>query len=176
MGLERLLDDLATNPILAYVFLYDPALTVVAQTPSVQLATTVVDPFLLQALTEPGPCLRTVAAADGSPVLEVVKPFHLGGTSFGLLRLGLRTTHITELWRRSVAFLVAAGLGLLIVGGGRPAGGVSGTGPSPGERTRTEHRLARQDRVAALRTLAAGVAHEVRNPLNAISIGVQRLA
>ena len=117
MGLERLLDDLATNPILAYVFLYDPALTVVAQTPSVQLATTVVDPFLLQALTEPGPCLRTVAAADGSPVLEVVKPFHLGGTSFGLLRLGLRTTHITELWRRSVAFLVAAGLGLLIAGG-----------------------------------------------------------
>jgi signal transduction histidine kinase len=46
MGLERLLDDLATNPILAYVVLYDPALTVVAQTPSAQLKTTDADPLL----------------------------------------------------------------------------------------------------------------------------------
>src|SRR4029450_12241668 len=87
-GLERLLDDFATNPILAYVVLYNPALTVVAQTPSAQLKTTDADPLLRQALTDPGRRLRTVAAADGSPVLEVVKPFHFGEASLGVLRVG----------------------------------------------------------------------------------------
>jgi signal transduction histidine kinase len=44
------------------------------------------------------------------------------------------------------------------------------------ERVRTlERALTRQERLAALGHLGAGVAHEVRNPLNAISMGIQRL-
>ena len=41
---------------------------------------------------------------------------------------------------------------------------------------RFEHEVARKQRLSEMGNLAAGVAHEIRNPLNAISIATQRLA
>jgi signal transduction histidine kinase len=175
MGLQRLLDDLATNPILAYVILYDPALTVVAHTPSGLLAAPDEEPLLRQALTVPGARLQEVAAADGAPVLEVVKPFRLGETTLGLLRIGLQTTHIRALWRRSLLFLSASGLGILVLGGMGLAALFRAQARHHERVHVLERRLTRQERLAALGHLAAGVAHEVRNPLNAIGMGVQRL-
>jgi signal transduction histidine kinase len=43
------------------------------------------------------------------------------------------------------------------------------------DRQRLEAAVAHEQRLSALGNLAAGVAHEIRNPLNAISMGLQRL-
>lgn len=175
LGLQRLLDDLGTNPILAYVILYDPALTVVAQTPSGPRGATDEEAFLRQALTAPGTHLRDVAATNGSPVFEVVRPFRLGDTPLGLLRVGIQTMHIAELWRRSLLFLIGSGVGMLAVGSVGMAAVFRAQGRHHQRVHTLERQLARQERLAALGHLGAGVAHEVRNPLNAIGMGIQRL-
>jgi signal transduction histidine kinase len=175
VGLQRLLNDLASNPRLAYVSLQNTELTIVAHTDAAQVSTTAEDPFLRQALSQPGTQLRELKRHDGSPVLEMVQPFPVGEVVPGLLRVGLRTEHLTALWWRSLLILAVSGVGLLAVGGVGMHFVFRGQARHH-ERVRTlERALTRQERLAALGHLGAGVAHEVRNPLNAISMGIQRL-
>lgn len=175
VGLQRLLNDLASNPRVAYVSLQDPELTIVAHTDAGQVGAMADDAFLQQALSAPHPLLRTLVGEDGLSLLEVVRPFPLGNTAPGLLRVGLRTEHLTALWWRSLLILAASSLGLLAVGGVGMHFVFLGQARHH-ERVRAlERALTRQERLAALGHLAAGVAHEVRNPLNAIGMGIQRL-
>jgi C4-dicarboxylate-specific signal transduction histidine kinase len=57
---------------------------------------------------------------------------------------------------------------------GAPA--VLGFGRDVTERVRMQDQLARADRLAALGTLAAGVAHEINNPLAFVTLGVDTLS
>lgn len=107
--------------------------------------------------------------------LEVIVPFHLDGDTVGKVRVGLETQETDELLRekrRHVFFWTA-----LMIGVGFFAMGLL-------YRSQNRHisklqavrdRLYQAEKLTSLARLGAKVAHEVRNPLNGISMAVQRL-
>jgi signal transduction histidine kinase len=151
VGVDRQLAELAARAGVAAVALSGPDRVVLAS-------------------TSPGGTPPT-----GAGRLEVARPFALAGGSPGLLTVTFSTEPMERAWRQDVR----AGLGL---GAAVLAVGAVGLGlifwvqqRHLRERARLEAELARGERLAALGDVAAAFAHEVRNPLNAVSMGLQRL-
>ena len=114
---------------------------------------------------------------DGRPVLELLGAAGDEPGEPAVLRLGMRLDGLARaerqsLWRLGVTLsgaMLLGGLALGLVWLRRDYGALS-------ERNaRVEEALRRRDRLAAMGELASTVAHEVRNPLNAIAMSAQRL-
>jgi signal transduction histidine kinase len=113
---------------------------------------------------------------DGRPVLEFASDVTAGNEP-ARLRLGMRLDGVRRVERRMLGRLVASllaaaalvGLALSLAGLGRRYGALSR------KHALAEEALRRRDRLAAMGELASTVAHEVRNPLNAVGMTAQRL-
>ncbi|MFQ5892968.1 MAG: hypothetical protein ACE5H5_01505, partial [Nitrospinota bacterium] len=88
IGLQRLIDELARNPLITEASLLGPDLTVVADAHPDRLGTSVEEPFYRKALAADGPSSREVEA-DSSRTLELARPLSLGENLIGLFRLGV---------------------------------------------------------------------------------------
>jgi hypothetical protein len=115
------------------------------------------------------------AIYDGRSILEIVVPLRMSGQIAGVIRMGLErgnTDRIIDENRRNMfvflAFVVLIALlsmWLLYHNQNRHLAGI----------IKMERQLEKAERLSSLGQLAAGVAHEIRNPLNAISMASQRL-
>jgi signal transduction histidine kinase len=112
---------------------------------------------------------------DEKSILEIIVPLHLDDQITGIIRLGLErenTDQILNENRRNIYVFLALivlitllSMWLLYHDQNRHLAGI----------VEMERQLEKAERLSSLGQLAAGVAHEIRNPLNAISMASQRL-
>jgi signal transduction histidine kinase len=111
-------------------------------------------------------------------VLEIAGPVALADAENAELRIGMRLDGLDRAERRTVLRL-AVSLASAITLGGLALGLVwlrREYGVLSERHARARDALQRRDRLAAMGELASTVAHEIRNPLNAIAMSTQRLA
>ncbi len=114
-------------------------------------------------------------ARETATILEVAEPLRLQESVVGEARVGLDTGSVDELLAENRRHIFLS-MGLMI-GLGLLAMGFLYTNQNRHLRRIQElrNRLHQTERLSAMGRLAAGVAHEVRNPLNAVSLAVQRI-
>jgi signal transduction histidine kinase len=113
----------------------------------------------------------------GRPVLEFASEVPLAGGEAARLRLGMRLDNVRRVEQRMALRLVASvtAASCLVALAFGLAGLRRRYGVLSEKHARVEEALRRRDRLAAMGELASTVAHEVRNPLNAVGMTAQRL-
>jgi signal transduction histidine kinase len=175
IGLQPLIEDLGKQAGIVEVSLLDRDFTVVASSDAATVGRQEQSPYLREALHSGSMRSRRQPCGTDCEVVEIVAPFTLAQKQVGLIRLGLSTAGLADVTRQAQRGILWYSLGLLAVG-------VVGAGVifwvqarHLAERRRLEAAVAHEQRLSAMGNLAAGVAHEIKNPLNAISMGLQRL-
>jgi signal transduction histidine kinase len=175
IGVERQIEELGRQPGIVSVALLDRDLAVVAHSDPRQVGRRQTDDVLEQARAQRGPLGRIVEREGQGRVYEVITPVLLGDSPLGILRIGLSLAPSEEIWRRDLRSIIILGLAAVAIG-------VLGMGvifytqhSHLAERRALEAEMARRERLAGLGDMAAALAHEIKNPLNAVSMGLQRL-
>lgn len=175
IGVDRQLQELGRQPGVDAIALLGPDLAVLAHSDPRRVGLREEDPFLRRALVEGRGLSRVTAGSGGREVLEVLRPLPLDGGRVGLLRVALSTAPVREAWRRGLRAATLLGLTALVAGGMGMAAIFYVQSRHLREVRALEREVERRERLAALGNLAAVVSHEIRNPLNAIGMGLQRL-
>ena len=175
IGVQRQIQELGRQSETEFVAFLDSNLNVVAHTDPGRIGQQEKEPLVLRAKDNRQLLSQIVESGGGKRYLEVVKPVALDESNLGFLKIGLSLGSMEVAWRNSLHAIVILGLGILGAGILGMAAIFHNQHTHMQEVKALEAEVLHRERLAALGNLAATVAHEIRNPLNAISMGLQRL-
>jgi len=172
---QKQIEELGRQADIDLVALLDKNFRVIGHTDPSRINQPQKDPFVVQIKSGQEPAQRVVERPDGTQHYDIVKAISVKGSNLGFLEIGLSLQPMETAWHRSLRSMVVFGLSILAVG-------ILGMGAifynqqsHLGKIQFLEAEVTRQERLSELGNLAATVAHEIRNPLNSVSMGLQRL-
>lgn len=175
IGVQRQIEDLGRQPDIDYIALLDNQFTVVAHTDASLVGKREEDGFILEVKAD-RETLTRIRRTDGNHGLyELVKPIRLNDSALGFLKIGLSLRPAETAWRKSLWSIIVLGAAILALGILGMAAIFYNQNSHMREIKALEAEVSRKERLSQLGNLAATVAHEIRNPLNSISVGLQRL-
>jgi signal transduction histidine kinase len=173
-AIQRAISDVGLREGIRYISVSDGSLNILAHTDQTLVGRREEDPFLRNAL-QGNRLLSRHYQDKGEEIFEVVKSFSLKDSTMGLIRIGYSPKEIYPVLsqiKKNVAlsiffflFLGISAITLIWVNQNR----------NLRKMKEMEDRVHLAERLSSLGHLAAGVAHEIRNPLNAMGMGLQRL-
>ncbi len=172
---QRQIEELGRQSDIDHVALLDNNLKIMAHTDPSRLSQEERDPFILTVKNRGEPLSRIVQSAGGKRRYDVVQPITLNNSTLGFLEIGLSLDPMETAWHKSLRSIIALGLAILAVGILGMAAIFYNQHSHLQKIKSLEAEVARQEHLSALGNLAASVAHEIRNPLNSVSMGLQRL-
>jgi signal transduction histidine kinase len=175
IAVQRAISDLGLREGILFISVQDANLLTLAHTDTSLIGKKEEDVFLKSALLSKNTLSRLYQPASGEELFEVVKSYSMKEQPAGLIRIGYSPGEIRPLLSQikksvalSVSFFLILGIAatvLIWVNQNRHLRKME----------ELEDRIRLAERLSSLGHLAAGVAHEIRNPLNAMGMGLQRL-
>jgi signal transduction histidine kinase len=175
IGVQTQIEDLGRHSDSEFVSLLDTNLNVIAHTDRGRIGQQEKEPLVLKAKIDGQLFSQIVESGGGKRYFEVVKPVALEQSNLGFLKIGLSLGSMEVAWHNSLRAIIVLGVAILAAGILGMAAIFHNQQFHMKEVRALEAEVLHRERLSALGNLAATVAHEVRNPLNAISVGLQRL-